>query len=94
MRVTLISKGAVAEIDTLGAQLVSYQDVVNTEYLWQGDPAYWKGQAPILFPIVGALRNQKTVIGLFHGAAWLCPAQGIYPGDYQERDGGVFSESR
>ena len=63
MRVTLISKGAVAEIDTLGAQLVSYQDVVNTEYLWQGDPAYWKGQAPILFPIVGALRNERAVIG-------------------------------
>ena len=62
MRVTLISKGAVAEIDTLGAQLVSYQDVVNTEYLWQGDPAYWKGQAPILFPIVGALRNERAVI--------------------------------
>ena len=36
MQVTLISKGAVAEIDTLGAQLVSFQDVVNTEYLWQG----------------------------------------------------------
>ena len=63
MRVTLISKGAVAELDTLGAQLVSYQDVVNTEYLWQGDPAYWKGQAPILFPIVGALRNERAVIG-------------------------------
>lgn len=62
MQVTLISKGAVAEIDTLGAQLVSFQDVVNTEYLWQGDPAYWKGQAPILFPIVGALRDQKAVI--------------------------------
>ena len=90
MRVTLISKGAVAEIDTLGAQLVSYQDVVNTEYLWQGDPAYWKGQAPILFPIVGALRNERAVIG---GKAWLCPAQGIYPGDYQERDGGVLAES-
>lgn len=25
------------------------------EYLWQGDPAYWSGQAPICFPITGAL---------------------------------------
>ena len=62
MRITLISKGALAEIDTLGAQLVSYQDVVNTEYLWQGNPVYWRGQAPVLFPMVGALREGKALI--------------------------------
>ena len=94
MRVTLISKGAVAEIDTLGAQLVSYQDVVNTEYLWQRDPAYWKGHAPISYCRRLAEREGgDRRKGLFHGAAWLCPAQGIYPGDYQERDGGVLAES-
>ena len=27
----------------------------GTEYLWQGDEAYWSGQSPILFPIVGRL---------------------------------------
>ena len=27
------------------------------EYLWQGDPAVWSGQAPICFPICGGLRD-------------------------------------
>jgi galactose mutarotase-like enzyme len=29
----------------------------NQEYLWQGNPAFWTGQAPVLFPIIGALKN-------------------------------------
>ncbi len=63
MIATLKNKAAIAEIDTMGAQLVSFQDILGIEYLWQGDPAYWSGQAPILFPIVGALRGGKTCIG-------------------------------
>jgi galactose mutarotase-like enzyme len=33
----------------------------NQEYLWQGNPAYWTGQAPVLFPIVGALKNGQMI---------------------------------
>lgn len=33
------------------------------EYLWQGDAEYWSGQAPILFPICGSIRDNKAVIG-------------------------------
>lgn len=62
MIVTIKSKGALAEIDTMGAQVVSFKDVLDIEYLWQGDASYWSGQAPILFPIVGALRGGKTKI--------------------------------
>ena len=31
------------------------------EYLWQGDPAVWSGQAPICFPICGGLRDGAAV---------------------------------
>ena len=92
MRVTLISKGAVAEIDTLGAQLVSYQDVVSLargSCLLEGAGAHFISYCRRLAEREGGDRRK----GLFHGAAWLCPAQGIYPGDYQERDGGVLAES-
>ena len=42
------------EIAELGAQLHSIRRNDNRiEYLWQGDPASWKRQAPILFPFVG-----------------------------------------
>lgn len=30
------------------------------EYLWQGDPAVWSGQAPICFPICGGLRGDAA----------------------------------
>lgn len=32
----------------------------GTEYLWQGDSNYWSGQAPVCFPICGALRDGKA----------------------------------
>ncbi len=51
-----------AQIDTLGAQLVSLKGPDGAEYLWTGDPRYWKEHAPVLFPIVGALREGKTRI--------------------------------
>jgi galactose mutarotase-like enzyme len=51
-----------AQIDSMGAQLISLKNACGTEYLWQGDPLYWSGQAPILFPMVGALRGGKTMI--------------------------------
>ncbi len=31
------------------------------EYLWQGDPSVWSGQAPICFPICGGLRGDHAV---------------------------------
>lgn len=44
-----------------GAEL---QSIVagGREYLWQGDPAYWGRRAPILFPIVGRLADDKLRI--------------------------------
>ena len=40
-----------ATVDTSGAQLQSiYSKATETEYLWQGDPAYWAGRAYNLFP--------------------------------------------
>ena len=44
-----------AEISVLGAELQRLTHIDHGELLWDGDPAYWTGRAPILFPIVGAL---------------------------------------
>ncbi|GFH40932.1 aldose 1-epimerase family protein [Pseudolactococcus insecticola] len=43
-------------IDTFGAELHSIKKD-NVEYLWQGNPEFWGRQAPVLFPIVGKLKN-------------------------------------
>ncbi|WP_130836996.1 aldose 1-epimerase family protein [Lachnoclostridium sp. Marseille-P6806] len=46
-----------AELSSVGAELRSLRDAEGHEYLWQGDPAWWKGRAPQLFPWVGRLTN-------------------------------------
>jgi galactose mutarotase-like enzyme len=61
MEYTIKSKDLVVKARSLGGELTSIRDNDGTEYLWQGDPKYWKGQAPVLFPIVGSLRNKKAV---------------------------------
>lgn len=43
-------------LNTRGGELTSiYGKATSCEYLWQGDPASWAGQSPILFPICGRL---------------------------------------
>lgn len=55
-----ISNGSLtASIDTMGAQLMSLRKG-ESEYLWQGDSNWWPRRAPILFPIVGVLKDSKA----------------------------------
>jgi galactose mutarotase-like enzyme len=49
-------------IDPKGAELQSvFHKHHQLEYLWNGDPAFWAKHSPILFPIVGTLKE-----GIFH----------------------------
>lgn len=60
MSITTISRGGLtASIDSMGAQLCSLA-LDSKEYLWQADPAFWGKHAPVLFPIVGNLRNDEA----------------------------------
>ena len=63
MELELRRGGRAARVETLGGELVSYRDEGGLEYLWTGDPAYWAGRNPLLFPIVGGLRDGKVQIG-------------------------------
>lgn len=46
------------QVDSMGAELKSLKRVSDArEYLWQGDPTYWGRTSPVLFPVVGALKN-------------------------------------
>lgn len=53
----IMSDGAVAQIDTKGAELISLKDIFGTEYIWQGDEKYWNRRSPILFPIIGEQKD-------------------------------------
>ncbi len=46
------------QISAAGAELQSIINKDNSlEYMWSGDPAFWGKKSPVLFPIVGGLKN-------------------------------------
>ena len=48
------------KIKSFGAELNSLQKIdEDLEYMWQGDSKYWNRHSPILFPIVGRLKNDS-----------------------------------
>lgn len=57
--ISISSNSLTASIDTMGAQLMSLRKG-GSEYLWQGDSNWWPRRAPILFPIVGVLKDSKA----------------------------------
>jgi galactose mutarotase-like enzyme len=66
----IVKDGYSATISCLGAELKSFKDSAGEEYIWSGHPDIWKGTAPILFPIVGQLRDgQYSYNGKFYRMA-------------------------
>jgi len=63
MQYLLQNEKIIVQFDTKGGGIVSIKDFNGLEYLWQGDATYWSGQAPVMFPICGSLRNNKAIIG-------------------------------
>jgi len=57
MNYELTYQGYRAVIDSHGGELISFRDPEGTEYIWDGNPAYWPGRNPLLFPIVGNLKD-------------------------------------
>ncbi|RYD96355.1 MAG: aldose 1-epimerase family protein [Sphingobacteriales bacterium] len=58
-----------------GAELCSIVDKAsNTEYLWQADPEFWNKHSPILFPVVGTLRNNTYI---YQGKSYIMSRHGF-----------------
>ncbi len=63
------------EIASFGAELQSLKNrQTGEEYIWQRDPEVWEGSAPVLFPMVGRMKN-----GTYHfeGKAYAMPLHGF-----------------
>ncbi len=63
MQYTLTCGGAKAVCDTLGGELISYKTADGVERVWCGDAAYWASHAPVLFPVVGSIKEEGISIG-------------------------------
>lgn len=59
MTTTIKNSNLNAEIKHFGAELVSLKTDLNKEYIWEGNPDFWGKHSPILFPIVGTLKNNS-----------------------------------
>lgn len=64
MAIHTISNGILdVQVKTKGAELAGlYNRQTGLEYMWNGDPAFWAKQSPVLFPIVGTLRQNTYYV--------------------------------
>ena len=62
MNCVLKNEQLTVTLSTHGAEITSVKRG-DCEYIWQGDPTYWKGQAPLMFPICGRFVDQTYTYG-------------------------------
>ena len=75
--------------DTHGAELMSIRSAGGTEYLWQGDEAYWKNRAPNIFPYVARLTEGRYT---YRGESYSMPRHGFAPvSEFTPESGGPGS---
>ncbi len=59
MEKTIRNSSLSVTIKSLGAELSSIKSSCGNEYMWEADPKIWGRHAPVLFPIVGKLAEDK-----------------------------------
>jgi galactose mutarotase-like enzyme len=64
-----------ATFNNLGAELVSLINIeTGKEIMWSGNPDFWSGISPVLFPIIGALKNEQYI---FENQTYELPRHGF-----------------
>ncbi len=82
-----------ASINPIGAELVSLLDLDNdTEYMWDANPEFWGKTSPVLFPIVGGLKNDTY---FYEGSEYKLPRHGFartmnFEVEYQTENSAIF----
>ncbi len=63
------------EVASRGAELQSIVNkIFGMEYLWNGNPLFWAKRSPVLFPIVGNLKNNTY---FYQGKPYELPRHGF-----------------
>lgn len=63
MKHSLHSKSLNIQVTETGIELSSIRSkLTGQEYIWPADPSIWGSHAPVLFPIIGLLKDGYTVI--------------------------------
>lgn len=73
--ITIQNNRLKATLNELGAELISLINLENEdEIMWEGNHDFWGGQSPVLFPTVGALKDDKYI---FEGQTYELPRHGF-----------------
>ena len=63
-------------VKLIGAELCSIKKIkTGTEYIWQANPKIWGSHAPVLFPVIGGLKNGLFI---FEEKEYSMPKHGIF----------------
>lgn len=74
MTTTISNSNLSAQINHFGAELFSLKNNEDKEYIWEGNPAFWGKHSPLLFPIVGTLKNNSYS---YNGKTYHLPRHGF-----------------
>ncbi|MFC1460435.1 aldose 1-epimerase family protein [Microvirga arabica] len=74
MSVVISSSQLRAQVSAEGAELIRLQDEQGRDWMWDGDPAFWTGRSPLLFPIVGCVRDDRIRV---NGSEYELPRHGF-----------------
>ena len=58
--VTISNELLTATFSKMGAELKSLK-CGDREYIWNGDPKFWTGSSPVLFPICSGLKDDEFI---------------------------------
>lgn len=74
MQTHISSQTLCVSINDHGAEISSIKNTAGTEFIWQADKQVWARHAPVLFPIVGRLKNNQFV---FEGKTYTMSQHGF-----------------
>ena len=75
MNYSLSTSQLTIEVTKTGIELCSVKlNATDKEYIWQADPGIWPSHAPVLFPIIGALKDGNFI---FKGNHYPLPKHGF-----------------
>ncbi|RZL50357.1 MAG: aldose 1-epimerase family protein [Pedobacter sp.] len=73
--ISIANEHIIVSFSLKGGELKSIKGVHSeTEFLWSGDSNFWGKVSPVLFPIIGALKNDTYI---FEGNSYQIPRHGF-----------------
>lgn len=73
-KVTISNNFLTVSIKKEGAEICSITNRKGTEYMWDANPVVWGSNAPVLFPVIGSLKDKKF---FYNGQEFYTPKHGF-----------------